>query len=112
MLKKLGELQRIKNYDILSKEELIYALLRSQNPYEDNYINYIINNINTTSLDDEIRAKIKDIRQIVTKLEDVLTNKNRNKTTKELYGSLKYIYIYIYILIEIKGLEENKKKTY
>ena len=91
MLKKLGELQRIKNYDTLSKENLIHALLRSQNPNEDNYINYIINNINTTKLDDEIRAKINDIRQIVTKLADILTNKNRNKITKELYESLKKI---------------------
>ena len=42
VLKKLGELQKIKNYDTLSKENLIYALLRSQNPNEDNYINYIL----------------------------------------------------------------------
>ena len=82
MLKKLGELQRIKNYDTLSKENLIYALLRSQNPNEDNYINYIINNINATELDDEIRAKINDIKQIVARLGGILTNEKRNESTK------------------------------
>ena len=92
VLKKLGELQRIKNYDTLLKENLIHVLLRSKNPNEDNYINYIINNnINTTKLDDEIRAKINDIKQIVTKLGGILTNENGNKITKELYESLKKI---------------------
>ena len=84
VLKKLGELQRIKNYDTLSKENLIYALLRSQNPNEDNYIDYIINNINTTEFDDEIRAKINDIKQIVPRLGDILTNKKRKEITEEL----------------------------
>ena len=86
--KKLGELQKIKNYDTLSKENLIYVLLRSQNPNEDNYINYITTNISTSELDNEIRAKINDIKQLVTRLGDILTNKNRKVITKELYESL------------------------
>ena len=89
MLKKLGELQRIKNYDTLSKENLIYALLRSQNPNEDNYINYIISNTNNTGLDNEIRAIINDTKQIVPKLGGMLTDKKRNAITKKLYESLK-----------------------
>ena len=36
ILKELGNLQQIRNYDMLTKEDLIYALLRSQNPNEDN----------------------------------------------------------------------------
>ena len=94
VLKKLGELQRIKNYNTLSKENLIYALLRSQNPNEDNYINYItsnINNINTTELNNEIRYKINDIKQLVTRLGSTLTSKRRKEITKELYESLKKI---------------------
>ena len=87
MLKKLGEIQRIKNYDTLSKENLIYAPLKSQNPNEDNYINHITSDINTTELDNEIRAKINDTKQIVTRLGGILTNKNRKKITKELYES-------------------------
>ena len=51
VLNKLGELQQIKNYGTLSKENLIYALLRSQNSNEDNYINHVTNNINTTEPD-------------------------------------------------------------
>ena len=91
VLKKLGELQRIKNYNTLSKENLIYALLRSQNPNEDNYVNHITSNINTTELDNEIRAKINDIKQIVTRLGGILTNKKRKEITKELYETLKKI---------------------
>ena len=72
-LKKLGELQRIKNYNTLSKEDLIYTLLRSKNPNEDNYPTHITNNIDTSELDNEIRAKIKDIRETVTRLGGVLT---------------------------------------
>ena len=89
MLKKLGELQRIKNYDTLATEDLMYALLRSQNPNEDNYVNHITSNINTTELDNEIRAKINDIKQIVTRLGDILTNKKRKEITKELHESLR-----------------------
>ena len=83
----------------------MYALLRSQNPNEDNYIKHITNDINITELDNEIRAKINDIKVIGTRLDNVLTkarrevviNKDgsksivtpRNKITKELYESLK-----------------------
>ena len=88
-LKKLGELQRIKNYDTLSKEDLIYALLRSENPNEDRYIAIITNNIDATILDNEIRAKINDIKETITRLGSILTNNEINKITKELYESLK-----------------------
>ena len=42
-LKELGEPQRIKSYNTLSKEDLIYVLLRSKISNEDNYISNIIN---------------------------------------------------------------------
>ena len=90
-LKKLGELQRIENYNTLSIEDLIYVLLRSKTPNEDNYITHLINNIDTSELDNEIRAMIKDIRETVTRLGSILTYKERNKITKELYESLKKI---------------------
>ena len=54
-LKKIAKLQRIKNYDKLSREDLIYTLLKSEkNLLEGNYIKYINNNI-----DDEIKTKNK-----------------------------------------------------
>ena len=77
VLKKLAKLQQIKNYNTLSKENLMYALLRSQNPNEDNYIKHITNDINITELDNEIRAKINDIKVIGTRLDNVLTKARR-----------------------------------
>ena len=78
-LKKPGELQRIKNYNKLSKEDLIYALLKSKIPNDNNYITHIINNIETSELDNEIRAIIKNIRETVTRLGSILTNKGRTR---------------------------------
>ena len=77
VLKKLAKLQQIKNYNTLSKENLMYALLRSQNPNEENYIKHITNDINITELDNEIRAKINDIKVIGTRLDNVLTKARR-----------------------------------
>ena len=73
----------------MSKEDLIYALLRSENPNEDRYIAIITNNIDATILDNEIRAKINDIKETITRLGSILTNNEINKITKELYESLK-----------------------
>ena len=75
----------------MSKEDLIYTLLRSKNPNEDNYPTHVTNNIDTSELDNEIRATIKDIREAVKRLGAVLTNKERKKIIKELYESLKKI---------------------
>ena len=77
VLKKVAKLQQIKNYNTLSKENLMYALLRSQNPNEENYIKHITNDINITELDNEIRAKINDIKVIGTRLDNVLTKARR-----------------------------------
>ena len=53
-----ARLGRIKNYDGLSREDLIYTLLRSEsNLVESNYMKYI-NNVT----DNEIKAKINNIR--------------------------------------------------
>ena len=41
-LKKIAKLQIIKSHDALSKEDLIYTLLRSEkHPLENNYMKYI-----------------------------------------------------------------------
>ena len=48
-LKEIAGLRRIKNYDILTKEDLIFSILKSEsNPTERNYIKYFHN-----STDDE-----------------------------------------------------------
>ena len=75
VLKELENLQQIRNYDMLTKEDLIYALLRSQNPNEDNYISRITSVLDTSTLDNEIKAKIDEIMQLVTRLGNLLRNK-------------------------------------
>ena len=73
-LKKIVKLRRIKNYDTLAKEDLIYILLRSdKNLFEDNYIKYISNN--TT---DELRSKIDNIRIALARLGNIITKKSEN----------------------------------
>ena len=80
-VKKIAILRRIKNYDKLSKEDLIYTLLISEsNPIESNYEKYITNNINN-----EIKAKINNIRIILTRLGNAVTKNERNKIRKDLY---------------------------
>ena len=80
-LKKIAILRRIKNYDNLSREDLIYIILRSEkNPVESNYAKYINNNT-----DDKIKAKINNIRIILSRLGNMVTKNDRNKIRKELY---------------------------
>ena len=55
VLKELAKLQQIRNYDSQSKEDLVYALLRSKNPNEDNCISRITVNYDTSMLDNEIK---------------------------------------------------------
>ena len=65
----------------MSKEDLIYTLLRSEkNLYEDNYEKYISNN--TTS---ELRSKINIIRILLARLGDTIAKKDRDKIRKNLY---------------------------
>ena len=65
----------------MSKEDLIYTLLRSEKIIlEDNYMKYINNNT-----DNELRARINSIRIAATKLGNILINEERNIIREELY---------------------------
>ena len=78
-------MRRIKNYDDLTKEDLIFNLLKSEsNPAERNYIKYFNNNTN-----DEIKSKINYIRIILSRLGNIITKKERKKIKKELYETEK-----------------------
>ena len=78
-LQKIAILRRIKNYDNLSREDLIYTILRSEsNLVESNYMKYINNNT-----DDKIKAKINNIRIILSRLGNIVTKNNRNKIRKK-----------------------------
>ena len=80
-VKKIAILRRIKNYDKLWKEDLIYTLLISEsNPIESNYEKYITNNTNN-----EIKARINNIRIILARLGNAVTKNERNKIRKDLY---------------------------
>ena len=63
-LKKIAILRGIKNYNKLSRKDLIYTLLRSEShSVESNYEKYITNNTN-----DEIKGKINNIRMTLSRL--------------------------------------------
>ena len=80
-LQKIAGLRRIKNYDNLTKEDLIFSLLKSEsNPAERNYMEYFNN-----STIDEIKSKINDIRLILSRLGNIVTKNDRKKIKKELY---------------------------
>ena len=80
-LKEIAGLRRIKNYDNLTKEDLIFSLLKSEsNPAERNYMEYFNNSTN-----DEIKSKINDIRLILSRLGNIVTKNDRKKIKKELY---------------------------
>ena len=80
-LQNIAILRRIKNYNNLSREDLIYTILRSEsNLVESNYMKYINNNT-----DDKIKAKINNIRTILSRLGNIVTKNNRNKIRKKLY---------------------------
>ena len=74
-LRGIARLRRIKNYDNLTKEDLIISLLKSEsNPAERNYMKYFNNSTN-----DEIKSKINDIRLILSRLGNILTKNDRKK---------------------------------
>ena len=80
-LQEIARLRRIKHYDNLTKEDLIFSLLKSEgNPTERNYMEYFNNSTN-----DEIKSKINDIRLILSRLGNIVTKNDRKKIKKELY---------------------------
>ena len=77
-LQEIAKLRGIKNYDNLTKEDLIFSLLKSEsNPAERNYMEYFNNSTN-----DEIKSKINDIRLILSRLGNIVTKNDRKKLKK------------------------------
>ena len=80
-LQEIAKLRGIKNYDNLTKEDLIFSLLISEsNPIERNYMKYFNNSPN-----DEIKSKINDIRLILSRLGNIRTKNDREKIKKDIY---------------------------
>ena len=89
-LHEIARYRRIKNYDNLTKEDLIISLLKSEsNPTERNYMKYFNNSTSDDIYDDKIKSKISDIRLILSRLGNIVTKKDRKKTKKELYETKK-----------------------
>ena len=78
-LKVIARLRRIKNFEKLTKEDLILTLLKSESSaLENNFSNNNTNDDDDT-YDDKIRGKISDIRMILSRLGNTIFNKNRKK---------------------------------
>ena len=76
--KKIASLRRIKDYDNLTREDLIFSLLKSEsNLAERNYMKYFNNSTN-----DEIKSKINDIRLILSRLGNIVTKNDGKKLKK------------------------------
>ena len=94
-LKEIAKLRRIKNRGKLKKEGLITSILKSEiSNAERSYMKHFNTNVdnNTTNVDTnddnydgKIRDKISDIRMILSRLGNTITNDDRKKTKKELY---------------------------
>ena len=80
-LKKIAILRKINKNDKLSREDLVYALLRSvRDLIESNYEKYITNDTN-----DEIKGKINNIRITLSRLGNIVIKNERKKIKKDLY---------------------------
>ena len=79
-LKAIARLRRIKNFEKLTKEDLILTLLKSESSaLENNFSNNNTNDDDDDTYDDKIRGKISDIRMILSRLGNTITNKDRKK---------------------------------
>ena len=80
-LKTIAKLREIKNYNNLTREDLIYTLLRSEEaPQENNYLEYLGNALNS-----KLEKRINNARILTAKLGDILTNKEKKTIRDELY---------------------------
>ena len=85
-LRRIARLRRIKNYDNLTKEDLIISLLKSEsNPVERDYMKYFSNSIDDDTYDNKMKGIINDIRIILNRLGNIVTKNDRKKIKKELY---------------------------
>ena len=104
-LKEIARLRKIKNRDKLTKESLIISLLKSESSNaERNYMKHFNNNTDDDdddTYDGKIRGKISDIRMILSRLENTLTNNDRKKIKRQLYETEKK-----------KNLSDKEKKRF
>ena len=73
-LERIAKTRRIKNYEEMSKEELIISLLKSKQSIAE-----LFNNNNLSD------SEISDIRRILSRLRDILPKKDRKEIKDKLY---------------------------
>ena len=79
-LRGIARLRRLKKYDNLTKEDLIFSLMKSEsNPLERNYMKYFNNSTN-----DEIKSKINNIRLMLSRLGNIVTKNDRKNLKRAL----------------------------
>ena len=102
-LKEIARLRRIKNRDKLTKEGLIISLLKSESSNaECNYMKHFNNNNDDDdTYDGKIGGKISDIRMMLSKLGNTITNNDRKKIKGNLYKQK-----------TIKTIQIRKKKRF
>ena len=85
-LRGIAGLRGFKKLGNLTKEDLIFRLLKSEiNPIEPSYMKYFNNIISDDTYDDKIKSKINYIRIILSRLGNIVTKNERKKIKKELY---------------------------
>ena len=78
-LKTIVKLREIKNYNNLTREDLIYTLLRSEGaPQENNYLGYLGNALNS-----ELEKRIKEYLATITPQVANLIKEKKNSTQDE-----------------------------
>ena len=80
-LKTIARLRRFKNSEKLTKEDLIISFLKSESSALEKKIkkHFSNNNTDADTYDDKIRDKINDIRMILSRLGNIVINKDRKK---------------------------------
>ena len=73
-LKQIAKIRRIKNYEKMTKEELIISLLKSEQSIAELFNNNSNNN-NNNLYDNEI----SDMRRILSRLRDIIPKKDRKE---------------------------------
>ena len=82
-LERIAKIRRIKNYEEMTKEELIISLLKSKQSIAELFNNNSNNNNNNDShLYDN---KISGIRRILNRLRDILSRKYKKEIKEKLY---------------------------
>ena len=79
--------EELKDYDNLTKEDVIITLLKSEsNPVETNYMKYFNNSTSDDTYDYKIKSKIDGIR-IILRLGNVVTKNEKKLKEKKLKKS-------------------------